>query len=240
VRRPGGSRLSRRTWTRTLDDRIGLSEDEKRRKARSTTAALPAVEPLLADRPEYIFERREADRIAADNPWGIRIDVPEHLYNRGEIYNLSVSRGTLTPEDRYKINEHMVETVRMLSLLPFPGHLANVPEIACGHHEKMDGTGYPRRVKREEMSVPARMMAIADVFEALTAGDRPYKQGKKLSEALAIMAQMRDNRHIDPVIFELFLRAGVYRDFAERYLAPEQIDPVDIADYLAEPAGAGP
>jgi HD-GYP domain-containing protein (c-di-GMP phosphodiesterase class II) len=232
-------RIAERTWTRTLDDRTGLSEEEKRRKMRSPALPLPVTEPLLADRPEHIFERRDADRLSPENPWGFKIEVPEHLYNRGELYNLSISRGTLTAEDRYKINEHMVETIRMLSRLPFPSHLKNVVEIAGGHHEKMDGTGYPRRLSRGEMSVPARMMAIADIFEALTAADRPYKKGKTLTEALSIMSRMRDEQHIDAELFELFLRAAVYREFADKYLPSAQIDDVDIERYLEQPATAG-
>jgi HD-GYP domain-containing protein (c-di-GMP phosphodiesterase class II) len=122
----------------------------------------------------------------------------------------------------------------MLSQLPFPKHLRNVPEIAAGHHEKMDGTGYPRRLTRDEMSPLARMMAIADIFEALTAIDRPYKQGKKLSEAIKIMSFMKKDQHIDPDLFDLFLRAGVYREYAERFMKPELIDAVDIEAYLSQ------
>jgi HD-GYP domain-containing protein (c-di-GMP phosphodiesterase class II) len=107
-----------------------------------------------------------------------------------------------------------------------------VPEIAGGHHEKMDGTGYPKRLKREEMSVPARMMAVADIFEALTAADRPYKKAKSLSESISIMAKMRDTAHIDPEVFDLFLSSGVYRQYAERFMQPAQIDAVPIESYL--------
>jgi HD-GYP domain-containing protein (c-di-GMP phosphodiesterase class II) len=117
--------------------------------------------------------------------------VPEHKFNLGEIYNLSVKRGTLTAEDRYKINDHMVQTIIMLEALPFPKHLKRVPEYAGGHHEKMDGGGYPRGLKKEDMSIPARIMAIADIFEALTAADRPYKLPKKLSESVKIMGFMK-------------------------------------------------
>ncbi len=224
--------IAERRWTRTLDDRIGLSHEEQERKARTPAPPFPAQEPLLADRPEHVFEREPRHHIAEDNPWGFKLHVPKHLYNRGELHNLSVSRGTLTAEDRYKINEHMVETIRMLSSLPLPRSMRNVVEIACGHHEKMDGTGYPRRLKREEMSWPARMMAIADIFEALTAVDRPYKKGKTLSQSFTIMAHMRDADHIDPDVFELFLKSGVYREYAERFLAPEQIDAIDPAKFL--------
>jgi HD-GYP domain-containing protein (c-di-GMP phosphodiesterase class II) len=221
--------IAGRTWQRTLDDRIGISHEEMERKARTPPAALPATEALLADRPEHRFERRPQDRMPADNRWGFRMAVPELLYNKGELYNLSVARGTLSEEERYKINEHIVQTFIMLSQLPFPKHLREVPEIAACHHEKMDGTGYPRRLVREQMGPVARMMAIADIFEALTAIDRPYKQGKTISESLTIMARMRDADHIDPELFDLFLQAGVWRDYAERFMRPEQIDAVDVS-----------
>ncbi len=222
-----------RTWTRTLDDRIGISHEEKERKARTPAPTLPVSEPLLADRPEHLFERAARDRMPADNKWGFRMDVPEVLYNKGELYNLGVARGTLSEEERYKINEHIVQTLIMLTQLPFPKHLRNVPEIAAGHHEKMDGTGYPRRLTRDEMSPVARMMAIADIFEALTAVDRTYKKGKALSEAIRIMSYMKKDQHIDPELFDLFLRSGVYREYAERFMKPEQIDTVDVATYVA-------
>ncbi|MCB1777139.1 MAG: hypothetical protein KDI50_06865 [Candidatus Competibacteraceae bacterium] len=225
--------IAERTWLRTLDDRLGLSHEELDRKKCSPVEPLPAVEPLLADKPEHRFVRGPQERIEPDNPWGFHLDVPEWLYDRGELHNLCVSRGTLTEEERYKINEHIVQTIVMLSRLPFPKLLRRVPEIAGGHHEKMDGTGYPKRLCCEQMSIPARMMAIADIFEALTAIDRPYKSGKTLSEALEIMARMRDEQHIDSALFELFLRSGVYRQYAEGFLQPEQIDVVRIEDYLA-------
>ena len=222
--------IGQRRWWRTLDNRLGLSRDELARMPEPVP--LPAEEPLLADRPEHRIERSEADRMPEDNRWGFRMEVPELLYNRGELHNLSISRGTLTAEDRYKINEHMVHTITMLTALPFPRHLRDVPDIAGGHHEKLDGTGYPRRLDESRLGPTARMMAIADIFEALTAADRPYKPGKTLSEALKIMAFMRNDRHIDPQLFELFLRAGVYREYAARFMRPEQIDDVRIEDYL--------
>lgn len=175
----------------------------------------------------------ERERLPADNDWGFRVQEPEHLYNRGELYNLSIGRGTLTEEERYKINDHIVQTIKMLEALPFPLHLRAVPEIAGGHHEKMDGTGYPRGLRGDQMSPAARMMAIADVFEALTADDRPYKKGKNLSEALQIMVRMRREQHIDPELFELFLRSGVCLAYAQRFMHPEQIDVADVEPYLS-------
>jgi HD-GYP domain-containing protein (c-di-GMP phosphodiesterase class II) len=224
--------IGERHWTRTLDDRIGLSYEERRRKEEQVSPPLPAAEKLLADRPDHVIERSARDRIAPDNPYGFDMEVPEHLYDRGELYNLSIERGTLTPEERFQINVHVVDTIRMLGRLPLPRHLRNAVEIAGGHHEKIDGTGYPRRLVGSEMSVPARIMAIADIFEALTAADRPYKRPLRLSEAVAIMARMRDEGHIDRDVFALFLSAGVYRDYAERFLGPDQIDPVDVERHL--------
>jgi HD-GYP domain-containing protein (c-di-GMP phosphodiesterase class II) len=229
--------IATRTWTRTLDDRLGVSHDERDRKARTPAPSLPATESLLADKPEHLFERRPQDRMPADNKWNFRMAEPELLYNKGELYNLSVAHGTLTEEERYKIDGHIVQTLIMLSQLPFPKHLRQVPEIAGGHHEKMDGTGYPKRLKKEEMSLVARMVAVADIFEALTAEDRPYKEGKKLSEAIRIMAFMKRNQHIDPDLFDLFLRSGVYLDYARRFMRPEHIDAVEIEAYLGAAPG---
>jgi HD-GYP domain-containing protein (c-di-GMP phosphodiesterase class II) len=225
--------IGKRSWTRTLDDRLGLSYEELKRREGQPVPALPVAEPLLSDRPEHRIPRPDNQRLAPDNPWGFRMQVPELLYDRGELHNLCISRGTLTDEERYKINEHIVQTLIMLSQLPFPKHLQDVPEIAGGHHEKMDGTGYPKRLTRGQMSPLARMMAIADIFEALTAVDRPYKQGKSLSEAIKIMGLMKRDRHIDPELFELFLRAGVYLEYARRYMPEELIDHVDVDAVLA-------
>ena len=229
-------KIAARTWSRTLSDRIGISYDEKRRREREPEKPLPAVETLLQDRYDQIIEREALDLMPPDNKWGFKMTVPEKKYNLGEVYNLSIGRGTLTDEDRYKINHHIVQTIIMLESLPFPRHLRRVPEYAGGHHEKMDGTGYPRRLAKEHMSIPARIMAIADIFEALTAADRPYKAPKKLSESIKIMGFMVKDKHIDPELFELFLRSGVYLDYAKKFLKPEQIDEVDITPYLGKAA----
>ncbi len=226
-------RIGARTWTRTLDDRLGTSQEERRRMERQPAAPLPVLEPLLADRPDHRLERHHSDGLAPDNPWGITLQPTEWLYDRGELHNLSISRGTLTPEERYKINEHIVHTIRMLSALPFPRHLRDVPELAGGHHETLVGTGYPKGLRKDQMSEVARMMAIADIFEALTSSDRPYKKAKTLSQALKIMAFMKRDQHIDPDLFALFVSSGVYRRYAERFLQPDQIDAVDEAALLA-------
>lgn len=144
-----------------------------------------------------------------------------------ELYNLSIARGTLTAEEREIINNHILVTISMLESLPYPRSLARVPEYACGHHERMDGTGYPRGLTREQMSVPARVMGIADIFEALTSKDRPYKKAKTLSESLHILGKMKVNQHIDPDLFDIFVREKIYLKYAEQFLEPEQIDEVD-------------
>ncbi len=228
-------------WTRTLSDRLGLSYEELKRVEREPEPELPVEENLLADRYDHIIYREGTEPTAEeDNPWGFQLDVPEHKYNLGEIYNLCIARGTLTEEERFKINDHIVQTIIMLEALPFPKHLARVPEFAGGHHEKMDGTGYPKKLNKEHMSVPARIMAIADIFEALTAADRPYKAPKKLSDSVKIMSFMKKDAHIDDELFELFLTSGVYKDYAERFLMPEQLDDVDVGQYLPkEEAEAG-
>jgi len=225
-------RIARRTWLRTLDDRVGLSHEERIRAERLPASPLPVFEQLLADKPEHIVEWSEKELNAAKDASQIRLRMPPHKRNGGEIYNLSIGRGTLNEEERHAINDHVVQTIKMLSQLPFPKHLKSVPEISGGHHEKLDGTGYPRRVAGSELSLPARILAIADIFEALTARDRPYKTGRSLSQAVAIMASMSKARHIDAELFELFLASGVYRKYAERYLESAQIDEVDVAAYV--------
>lgn len=156
----------------------------------------------------------------------------QRLLTDKEIEFLCIERGTITFDERQKINDHMKVTIQMLESLPFPKNLKRVPEYAGGHHEKMDGTGFPKGLKREQMSWPARMMAIADIFEALTASERPYKPAMKISQALSIMQRMRDQNHIDPDLYQLFLQARVWYEYANRFLKPEQLDVDSCEAYL--------
>jgi HD-GYP domain-containing protein (c-di-GMP phosphodiesterase class II) len=158
--------------------------------------------------------------------------VPEWQQDLGELHNLFVSRGTLTDEDRFRIQAHMISTVKMLESLPFPEELARVPRYATTHHETLRGDGYPRALSAEALSIPERLLAIADVFEALTAADRPYKPSLTLSEAVAILYNMVEEGHLDRDGFELFLREGVYLDYARRFLTPGQVDTVPVERYL--------
>ena len=161
-------------------------------------------------------------------------DVP--FLTHDEITNLTIRSGTLTDDERKIINHHIEVTIMMLESLPWPKHLKNVPEYAGGHHERMDGKGYPRGLTREQMSVQARVMGIADIFEALTAKDRPYKKGKTLTEALTILGRFKLNGHIDPDLFDVFIRERLYLRYAEQFLDPEQIDDVDLSRIPGVPA----
>ena len=221
--------IAREEWVRHFDIRLGLSREEK--ILYRQCEPLPRTEKLLADKPCHIIKRTgTADPYAG---LGFKVSAPDNLYNRGEIYNLSVRRGTLTAEERFTISEHIMQTIAMLDKLPFPSQLARVPEYAGTHHETMIGTGYPRQLRASELSLPARIMALADIFEALTASDRPYKEAKPLSEALYILNSFKTRQHIDPEVFDLFLSSGVYHEYAEKFLKPEQIDEVDISHYLS-------
>ena len=223
-------RIAARTWLRSFDDRIGLSHEELRRYEGTPPAPLPVTEHLLADAPHHIIPRG-VDK-ALDPKYGFKVKVPQHLYNFGEVYNLSIARGTLSEEERFKINEHIIQTIVMLDAMPFPKELRRVPEYAGTHHETLGGSGYPRRLGKDELSVPARIMAIADIFEALTASDRPYKKAKSLSESVKILHKFKQDNHIDGELFDLFLRSGVYQRYAERFLKPEQIDTVEVEKYI--------
>jgi HD-GYP domain-containing protein (c-di-GMP phosphodiesterase class II) len=225
-------RIGAQTWQRHFDDTLGLAWEERQRRCSHPPAgdALPAIEQLLADQPWHRIRRPAAQR--PDPRYGFRMEVPSDVFHLGELHNLSVSRGTLTSEERFLINDHIVQTIVMLERLPFPPGLARVAEYAGTHHETLRGDGYPRRLGADQLSVPARIMAIADIFEALTAGDRPYKKAKTLSESIRILAGFRDRGHIDADLFDLFLTSGVYLRYAERFLHPEQIDAVDIQPFL--------
>ena len=205
--------IAKQKYYRYFDRKLGLSWTEAKLLDKAPPPA-EGWEQLLADLPEH----------------------SEAEYNLGEVLNMCIMRGTLNDDERRKINDHIVLTIEMLNDMPFPKHLKKVPEYAGGHHEKIDGTGYPNKLKGEQMSWPAKMMGIADIFEALTAADRPYKKAKTLSESLKILSFMKKDKHVDADLFELFLTSGAYLEYAEQFLKPEQIDKVDISVYLQKPA----
>lgn len=203
-------RISRITFMRYFNRMNGLSWAERDHIKDKEAYENPGLENLLQDREDLLFDK----------------------YNRGELYNLEIPQGTINKEEREKINEHIVVTIDMLKALPFPKELSKVVEYAGAHHERIDGKGYPNGLTGEQMSIPAKIMAIADIFEALTANDRPYKEPKKLSEVLKIMQGMKNSGHIDPDLYKVFITNQVYMDYAEQYISPEQIDDITPDDYL--------
>ena len=168
------------------------------------------------------------DKIVAISKQKLFLNNKEmNILTDNEVRNLNITKGTLLPEERDIINDHISITIDMLEELPYPKNLKNIPEFAGGHHEKMDGTGYPKGLKADQMSPQAKIMAIADIYEALTAADRPYKEGKKLSQAMRIMGFMKNDYHIDEDLFEIFVNSGVYKKYAEDHVASNQIDQID-------------
>lgn len=202
-----------------LQHEIQALEDDREFLRRSNTG----TEAMRAEDQQRVRD------IAAARQWRNPQGVQTSFLTAEEVENLTIRAGTLNQAERDTINYHIVATIKMLETLPWPRNLKNVPEYAGGHHERMDGKGYPRGLTREQMSLQARMMGIADIFEALTAADRPYKSGMTLSQALAIMCRMRDNGHIDPDLFEVFVRQGVYLRYGREFLEPGQVDAVDLA-----------
>jgi HD-GYP domain-containing protein (c-di-GMP phosphodiesterase class II) len=214
----GDAAAEEATWQSYLEEVRVL--DEERAFLRKANIGGEAMNESDQQRVREIGSRhkwRDVDAIEVD------------FLSTDEADNLAIRAGTLTQKEREIINYHIVATIKMLEQLPWPKHLTKVPEYAGGHHERMDGKGYPKGLIREQMSVQARMMGIADIFEALTARDRPYKTGMKLSQAMGIMANFKKNGHIDPDLFEVFVKQGVYRRYAEQFLDPGQVDEVDEA-----------
>ncbi|RTZ17217.1 metal-dependent phosphohydrolase [Vibrio aquaticus] len=213
--------ISQYQWTRTLDDQLGVSWIEQERAGKKSP--LPTAEYLLSDKAVHQIKWPDNDR--PQDIWQdtYTLKPSKFKYNRGELYNLMISRGTLNNEERFIINDHIIQTQMMLNTLPYPKHLQSIPEIAGGHHERLDGQGYPRGLYEEQLSVPARIMAIADIFEALTSSDRPYKKAKSLKESISIMTEMATSGHIDPKLYLLFLQSELDQEYAKMFLASAQI-----------------
>ncbi len=168
-------------------------------------------------------EMMDRVRAIATKTWEVD-GKQETLLTKKEIENLNIRQGTLNTAEREIVKKHAAVTHKILSQLPFPKKLRNVPEYAATHHEALNGKGYPRGLDAGQLSLQSRILALADVFESLTAKDRPYKKAKTLSEAMHIMSMMANDRHIDPGLFDLFRREGIHLDYARRELVPRQID----------------
>ena len=224
-------KISKRKWLRTIDDTLGLAEIELTQyENRKPPLNLPVEENLLADKQEHIIKNNTNN--TEHEQFGFTMQQPENKRNNGELYNLNIRKGTLTEEDRYIINSHITHTIKMLSALPFPKHMNNIVEIAGNHHERIKGGGYPRGINAEDLPLAARAMAIADIFEALTSHDRPYKKVKTLNEALKIMKFMVNDQHIDKGLFELFIQSGKAEEYAKKYLLIEQQDEINPVDFI--------
>ena len=184
-------------------------------------------------------DQQRVQQISAKYRWQDADGREGDFLTDDEIENLTIRAGTLTAAERQIINHHIEVTIQMLEALPWPKHLKNVAEYAGGHHERMDGKGYPRGLTREQMSVQARCMGIADIFEALTAKDRPYKKGKTLTESLTILGKFKLGGHVDPDLFDVFMWEKVYLKYAEQFMDRHQIDDVDLSKipgYVPPPA----
>jgi HD-GYP domain-containing protein (c-di-GMP phosphodiesterase class II) len=216
-------------WERNFSNRIGISWGERELLGNLTKEEkFPVEENLLLDGNIYRVPRDRKD-FEIFKRESVTMKVPDLLYNKGELYNLSIRQGTLTEEEKFKINEHAIHTLRMLKELPWADHLKNVVDDASNHHEYLDGSGYPRSLTKDDLSIPARIMTIADIFEALTSSDRPYKKPKTLSQTLNIMVDMAKNYKIDSELFILMMEKDIHLKFAKMYLSPEQID-IDKVD----------
>lgn len=212
-----------KVWRR-LSDELRQADDDRDFLRQSNIGS----EAMTADDQQRVRD------IASGYRWRNVDGVETTFLSSDETENLTIRAGTLTAGERETINYHIVATIKMLEQLPWPKHLKNVPEYAGGHHERMDGKGYPKGLMRNQMSVQARIMGIADIFEALTAKDRPYKHGMKLSQAVSILGNFARGGHIDPDLFKIFIHQEIYRKYAEAFLDPGQIDEVDQIDILRD------
>jgi HD-GYP domain-containing protein (c-di-GMP phosphodiesterase class II) len=233
--------IAQQTWQRYFDRRLGMSIQE-RKQTTVTDQQLPVTEQLLADKAEHCVSWKEGrippvEKGDPNNHYAFDMRAPQYQQNSGELHNLSIRRGTLTAEDRFIINDHIVQTLIMLSNLPWPAHLKRIPDLASNHHEKMDGTGYPRRLIGADMSIEERVLALADVFEALTAADRPYKSTKTVMQSLTIMATMGKEQHLDVGLLRYFIQHELWRSYAQKYLLPDQLDEVNVEKLLEIMAG---
>lgn len=210
------------------------AEGERDERLRALDADLAFLEK--ANRGGEFIDEANAARLReiAGRRWRDGSGAEQALLTEDELFNLLIPRGTLNPRERKIIEDHALHTFKMLSQIPFPPELRNVPEYAACHHERLDGGGYPRGLREEDLSIPARIVAIADIFEALTAPDRPYRKPSTLSWAIDVMHKMKRDGHIDGDLFDLFLREDLHKAYADRYLAPAQIDAVDVGRYLGE------
>jgi HD-GYP domain-containing protein (c-di-GMP phosphodiesterase class II) len=178
-----------------------------------------------ANTPEEFMDQERIDKVkAVAEKTYLQGNEERHYLTLDEVRNLSISKGTLTVEERHVIENHANMTLKILNELSFPQRFSRVPEFAAGHHEKLDGSGYPQKLTEEELALQTRILAVADIFEALTAKDRPYKKPMKLSEAVKILGYMVKDHHIDSAIFNLVLESDILKEYADKHMDPGQVD----------------
>jgi len=216
-------KIASTTWERHFPKCIGISWQEHERFQCGPKELLPVKERLIYDDEAHKSRRKKSDYTLYKEA-DVKMDIPSLLYNEGELYNLTVEHGTITKEEKFKIQEHVIHTLTILRGLPWSDKLKRIVEDAANHHEYLDGTGYPRALKEEQLNIPAKIMVIADIFEALTSTDRPYKHSKTLSEAIDIMIVMAQEHKLDATLLELFIEKEIYLIYAKEHLRPEQID----------------
>ncbi len=222
-------------YARWLEQRIELLEQgappaavraaEQECEARRSELAQERDFVLACNNPSQVMDegkREQLEAVAAKTFTHRGKELP--YLTEDEVLNLCIRAGTLTEAERSVIQNHAVVTRDMLSALPFPKGLENVPVVASRHHEKLDGSGYPDGLSGDDLSLQARILAVADIFEALTARDRPYKQPMKVSKALEILEYMKKDGHLDPDVLDIFVSRKIYRAYAEAELDPDQVD----------------
>ena len=160
----------------------------------------------------------------APNPYSPQAQ-PENVIPRDDVSNLKTFRGTLNPEERKIMENHVKSTIRLLSSIPWPHRFSRLVEYAGHHHEKLNGTGYPNRISAESLSIPARILGIADRFEGMSAPDRPYRsKSMTLSRVLSIMQSMCKEGEIDPELYDVFIESKIYIIYGKKYLDATLVD----------------
>lgn len=173
----------------------------------------------LDDEKEFVLKWNDP-MVAPDKKDVLRLQkiaCENETLNDDELMNLCLERGTLSPQERKIVENHVVVTNKMLSQIIFPKLLEDVPSYAGSHHEMLDGSGYPNGLKGDDIPIQARILAIADIFEALTA-DRPYKDPIPLDESIAILEEMAEQGKLDPAMIQAAIDHGVFTSYAEREL----------------------
>jgi HD-GYP domain-containing protein (c-di-GMP phosphodiesterase class II) len=220
-------KIGAQTWLRYFDDRLGLSSIEKLRLT-DKKQKLPVQETLLSDKKEHIIKRNNITKIDS----GIKIEVADHLYNFGELYNLSIPKGTLTVEDKFEINQSILSTINLLKALPTSHKQVIKVQDLSAYHPVLKYVSCPSESNNVGFSITSRILLMTDIFETLTSVKTPQQKVESLSTAIEILHQLAVDQVIDMNLFKLFLSSGIYIKYANKFLHDTQFDDVDISKYL--------